>query len=140
MAKPDSIVLGGWDISSMSLGDAMERAAVLDFDLQRQLRDEMNAFKPLPSIYYPDFIAANQSDRADNVLGGTKQQQLDAIRSDIRSFKVANDLDKVIILWTANTERFAEVREGLNDTADTLLRSIEVSQWAAVPRCHLIQT
>jgi myo-inositol-1-phosphate synthase len=33
-------------------------------------------------------------------------------------------LDKVIILWTANTERFSDIRAGLNDTADNLLRSI----------------
>ena len=33
-------------------------------------------------------------------------------------------LFQVIILWTANTERFCDVREGLNDTAESLLRSI----------------
>lgn len=32
---------------------------------------------------------------------------------------------QVIILWTANTERFCDVREGLNDTANTLLESIK---------------
>ena len=34
-------------------------------------------------------------------------------------------LDKVIILWTANTERFADIIPGLNDTADNLMRSIK---------------
>lgn len=34
-------------------------------------------------------------------------------------------MDKVILLWTANTERFADVVPGLNDTADNLMRSIE---------------
>ena len=29
---------------------------------------------PLPSIYYPDFIAANQEARADNVVPGTDKQ------------------------------------------------------------------
>jgi myo-inositol-1-phosphate synthase len=29
------------------------------------------------------------------------------------------------VLWTANTERFCDVRDGLNDTADNLLQSIE---------------
>jgi myo-inositol-1-phosphate synthase len=48
--------------------------------------------RPLPSIYYSDFIAANQSDRADNVLSGTKQDHLDKIRKDIRDFKTANKL------------------------------------------------
>jgi myo-inositol-1-phosphate synthase len=44
---------------------------VLDYDLQRQVYPRMAALgSPLPSIYYPDFIAANQSDRADNLLPG----------------------------------------------------------------------
>ena len=30
----------------------------------------------------------------------------------------------MIILWTANTERFCDVSEGLNDTAENLLNSI----------------
>ena len=31
---------------------------------------------------------------------------------------------QVIVLWTANTERFCDVSEGLNDTAENLLSSI----------------
>lgn len=34
---------------------------------------------------------------------------------------------QVIVLWTANTERFSEVRRGLNETADELLASIKRS-------------
>jgi myo-inositol-1-phosphate synthase len=112
MVEPNDLVLGGWDISSKNLGEAMERAQVLEYDLQRQVRSEMDKLTPLPSIYYPDFIAANQSDRADNLMAGDdKQAHLEQIRKDIRDFKAANELDKVIVIWTANTERYAEVRE-----------------------------
>ena len=34
---------------------------------------------------------------------------------------------KVIVLWTATTERFTSIEIGLNDTADNLLASIHVS-------------
>lgn len=34
---------------------------------------------------------------------------LQKIRKDIKDFKEENKLDKVIVLWTANTERFCEV-------------------------------
>ena len=34
-------------------------------------------------------------------------------------------MDKVIVLWTANTERFADLVPGLNDTAENLMRSIK---------------
>lgn len=66
----------GWDISSMNLGRAMERAQVLDWSLQEMLRPHMCKLKPRPSIYIPDFIAANQERRADNVLTGTKAEQV----------------------------------------------------------------
>ncbi|CAN0052858.1 unnamed protein product [Discosporangium mesarthrocarpum] len=124
MCKPNDMVIGGWDISSTNMADAMERASVLDYTLQQRLRPLMKDMVPLPSIYFPDFIAANQSERADNVLKGTKQQQMDKIRQDIREFKAANGLEKVVVLWTANTERFSAVATGINDTAETLLASI----------------
>jgi len=47
------------------------------------------------------------------------------LRQDIREFKENNKLDKVIILWSANTERFCDVMEGINDTADNLLDAIK---------------
>ncbi|XP_066277981.1 inositol-3-phosphate synthase 1-A-like [Branchiostoma lanceolatum] len=125
MVHPDDIVLDGWDISAMNLADAMERAKVLDYDLQRQLRPHMEHLKPRPSIYIPDFIAANQESRADNLIKGTKMEQVNQIRKDIRDFKAKNDLDKVIVLWSANTERFSDVLTGLNDTAAALLNAIE---------------
>ena len=71
MVHPNDLVLGGWDISGASLDKAMERAQVLDYDLQRQVAPHMALLgKPLPSIYYPDFIAANQEARADNLIPG----------------------------------------------------------------------
>ena len=125
MVHPNDIVWGGWDINGLNLGEAMKRSQVLDYDLQKQLYPHMKEIKPLPSVYFPDFIAANQEERADNVLTGTKQEQMEQLQKDIRDFKSTNGLDKVLILWTANTERFASVEEGVNDTSDALLKSIE---------------
>jgi len=62
------------------------------------------------------------------VLTGTKWELLQRLRQDIRDFKAANSLDKVLVLWSANTERFCDVREGLNDTADNLLASIKADE------------
>lgn len=70
------LVFIGWDISSMDLGCAMERAQVFDWSLQEQLRPHMSHMKPRPSIYIPEFIAANQESRADNVLTGTLAEQV----------------------------------------------------------------
>uniref|UniRef100_A0A8D0CHX1 inositol-3-phosphate synthase n=2 Tax=Scleropages formosus TaxID=113540 RepID=A0A8D0CHX1_SCLFO len=125
MVHPNDIVFDGWDISSLDLGRAMERAQVLDWALQEQLRPHMEQLKPRPSIYIPEFIAANQEQRADNVLMGSKAEQVEQIRKDIRDFKKKSGVDKVIVLWTANTERMCDIVPGVNDTAATLLATIQ---------------
>lgn len=133
MVNPDDIIVDGWDISSFNLGDAMKRAKVLDVNLQDQLFEKLSCLKPLPSIYDPDFIAANQSDRADNLINGTRYEQFVQIREDIKSFKTRNSVDKVIILWTANTERFSDVREGLNTTMADLEASLKRNESEVSP-------
>jgi len=127
MVHPNDLAIGGWDISGMDLAAAMDRAKVLEPTLKSLVKKQMATIKPLPSIYYPDFIAANQEDRADNVVPGSKAsiEHVEHLRKDIRDFKAANELDKVIVLWTANTERYADIISGVNDTADNLMKSIE---------------
>jgi myo-inositol-1-phosphate synthase len=135
MVHPNDLVLGGWDISGVPMDQAMRRAQVLDFDLQRQVAPHMAALgAPLPSVYYPDFIAANQEARADNVLpGADKQAHLDTLRADIRAFKQKHGLDRVVVFWTANTERYADIIPGVNDTADHLLAAIKASHAEVSP-------
>ncbi|XP_017472824.1 PREDICTED: inositol-3-phosphate synthase [Rhagoletis zephyria] len=128
MVNPDDIVVDGWDISALNLGDAMRRAQVLDIELQDQLYKDLTVLKPRPSIYDPDFIAANQEDRADNLIKGTKYEQYEKLRHDIRDFKQNSGVDKVIVLWTANTERFCDVKEGLNTTKEELEASLKANK------------
>jgi len=128
LVNPNDLEIGGWDISNRKLGDAMRSAKVLDVALQDQLYDDMQKFKPMAAPYFPDFIAANQSDRANNVLQGTKKQLLEHLRADIRKFKQEKGVETCIVLWTANTERFADIQEGVNDTADNLLAAVEAGE------------
>ena len=86
MVHPNDLAIGGWDISGMPLDQAMDRAAVLEPTLKGLVKKEMAQMKPLPSIYYPDFIAANQEERADNLIPGSKasMDHVEQLRKDIR--------------------------------------------------------
>lgn len=86
MVHPNDLVIGGWDISSLNLAEAMDRAQVLEPTLKGLVRKELQEMRPLPSVYYPDFIAANQGDRADNCIAGSKAStaHVEQIRKDIR--------------------------------------------------------
>ena len=74
MADPVDFEISGWDISGDNLYDAAKRSKVLEPTLLDQLKDQLSAIKPLPAALNPDFIAANQSERANNVMTGTNQE------------------------------------------------------------------
>lgn len=50
---------------------------------------------------------------------------ISSISSD---FKQKSQVDKVIILWTANTERFADIKSGLNTTYEELEASLKANK------------
>ncbi|GLJ10515.1 hypothetical protein SUGI_0129620 [Cryptomeria japonica] len=39
---------------------------------------------PLPGVFDPDFVAANQGERANNIIKGSKKEQVQQIVQDIR--------------------------------------------------------
>ena len=63
--------------------------------MQRQLVPDMKDLVPLPGIYDPDYIAANQDTRADNVIKGSRAEQVQQVRQHIRQFKEDSKVDKV---------------------------------------------
>lgn len=66
--------------------------------------------------------------------------QVEQIRADIRDFRQSSGVDKVIVLWTANTERFCDIVPGVNDSANNLLAAIQVRAGAVkslVKKCHI---
>lgn len=83
-ADPTNLVIGGWDISSLDIAASCDRAQVLEPTLIDRLAPTLKTLKPLPSIYDPSFIASNQSDRADNLIVGTKREKLEKLRQDIK--------------------------------------------------------
>uniref|UniRef100_A0A1I7XPV2 inositol-3-phosphate synthase n=1 Tax=Heterorhabditis bacteriophora TaxID=37862 RepID=A0A1I7XPV2_HETBA len=95
--SPNDLIIDGWDINNQNLYEAMIRAKVFEPELQEKLRPYMEPIVPMPSIYYPDFIASNQGDRANNVISGNKKEEhLEHIRRDIRQFKMKHDLGEFL--------------------------------------------
>ncbi|EAY06546.1 hypothetical protein TVAG_358360 [Trichomonas vaginalis G3] len=125
MVDPDNLVIGGWDINDMDIYHAAKRALVMEPVMLNMLKDDLEKMKPLPAVFDLDFVAPNQKERANNVIPGTKWEQLETVRKQMRDFKEQNKLEKVIILWTANTERYCDVQEGVHMTPEQLLDAIK---------------
>ena len=139
LVDPNDLVIGGWDCSSTNLWGAMKRAQVLEPELQRQLKEQMEPIVPLPAIFDLDFLASNQDERADHTLPMTKPKAVEKVRQDIRDFKAQHGLDSVIVLCTAKTQRFTDVTEGVHDTADNILKALEENHSELAPSgCYAI--
>ena len=107
MHKPEDLVIGGWDICGDDLHTAAKKARVINPELLRKLETSLSSIVPLPSIFDPNFLASNQSERANNVLNySSKGLLVEQIKSNIADFKNLHNLTKVVVLWTASTERF----------------------------------
>lgn len=106
MVNPNDLVIGGWDINNANLFAAAKRAQVLEPALINQLQSELSAITPMPGVYDKEFVASNQEDRANNIKKGTTLELISQIRADIHNFKESKHVDKIVVLWTANTEKY----------------------------------
>lgn len=124
LADATTAAVGGWDIRPKKLGDALYESRVLDYDLVRQVREDMNSMEIMKGVYDASFLGETQHETATHTVTGldTFFDKVEHIRKDIREFISKNQVDgATTVIWSASVERPAEVEF---ETADALLQSI----------------
>lgn len=136
LADVNMAAVGGWDVRPTKLGDALLEGQIMDYDLVRQVKDEMNTkYSVFKGYYDPRFIGSSQHDGATHILSQDEvpnaSEALKCIRADIRYFKWKNGVvGHTTVIWSASVEPncpFCVPGAGL-DTATELLNSIEMSE------------
>ena len=122
LVNPTDILISGWDISDMDLYNASYRAQVLEPSLIEQL-PELKEIKPLSAVLNPNYVATNQSDRISNLFRGNNLECVNKIRKDIKEF--AKTVEKVVVLWTANTEKMYPTDLKTSEQLDALINDNE---------------
>ena len=112
-------------------GDALLNAQILDYDLVRQVRGEMNKVKIFRGLYDRRFIGSSQHATATHILtkqeASTDSDALKCLRADIRYFKWRNGMvGHTTIIWSASVEPNSELVLQYQ-TADELLSAIEMT-------------
>jgi myo-inositol-1-phosphate synthase len=126
IASADNAVIGGWDIRSTKLGQALYDCRVLEPDLVRQVREEMDGMDIMEGVWDPSFIGESQHATALNVVSGEDNSstrcRLERIRRDIRTWKEKNNVNgHITVIWSASVERPSEAEY---KSADELLEAI----------------
>jgi myo-inositol-1-phosphate synthase len=104
LASLDDIVFGAWDpipddgyASALKAG-VLKKEAHLD-----PIKGFLSSIKPMPAAFSTSYVKKLDG---PNKKKGSKKEQAEAIREDIRRFKKENGCDRVVMVWCGSTEIF----------------------------------
>ncbi|GAX22096.1 hypothetical protein FisN_6Hh344 [Fistulifera solaris] len=132
LADATSAAVGGWDIRPTKCGDALLEQQILDYDLVRQVQDDLNKINIFKGAYDSRFIGPSQHATATHILtdfeAPNASETLKCIRADIRYFKWKNGVvGHTTVIWSASVEPNSEL-VGTWKSADELLAAFEQSE------------
>jgi myo-inositol-1-phosphate synthase len=103
LAGLDDLVFGAWDPIADDAYTAAKKAGVLEERDLEPIKDFLSTIKPMPAAFENKYVTRING---TNVKTGTKREQAEALREDIRRFKSENGCDRVVLVWCASTEIF----------------------------------
>ncbi|HET7036779.1 MAG TPA: inositol-3-phosphate synthase [Thermomicrobiaceae bacterium] len=108
LADLDDLVFGAWDPIADNAYEAALRCGVLDrHEHIEPIAGFLQSITPMPAAFNQYYVKRLNG---PNVKRGTKMEQAEQIRADIRAFRSANTCDRLVMVWCASTEIFMEER------------------------------
>jgi myo-inositol-1-phosphate synthase len=106
LADLNDIVFGGWDVYEDNVFDAAMNARVLDANLLRDVRKELEAIKPMKAAFDKKYVK--------NLVGthikesATRWDMALEVMEDIKKFQKDNNCSRIVLVWCGSTEIFHE--------------------------------
>ena len=104
LADLNDVVFGGWDLFEDNCYEAAKTAGVLDDKTLDGIKDELAAIKPMSAVFDRHYV--KRLDGPNVKKGKNKKDLAEQVIADIRHFKSANKLDRVVMVWCGSTEIF----------------------------------
>jgi len=106
LAQLEDIVFGGWDIFPDNAYQSAIKSNVLERHLIEQIKPELERITPMAAVFDPNYV---KKINGPNVKKSkNKRELIEELRSDIRGFIKANNLDRCVMVWCASTETYIE--------------------------------
>lgn len=116
LAGLDDLVFGGWDIYEDSAYHAAAKAKVLDPALLEQVREPLEAVRPMKAVFDPEYIRRINGPNVKE--GRTKMDKAEMLMEDIQNFQQRTGAARMVMIWCGSTEVFhrpAAVHQTLRD-------------------------
>ena len=99
----EDLVFGGWDLNAQNLAEAAAEHRVLNDNQLDETAPALAAIRPWPAVASSAFCRRIEGANMREAKG--HRAAIDAIIEDLRRFKTANDIDDVVMINLASTER-----------------------------------
>ncbi len=107
LADLDDLVFGGWDIRNENTYESAKIAQVLkDSDLD-VVKNELENIRPMRAAFQKQYVKRLDGDWVKK--GETKYDLMEQIRNDIKSFKISNNLSRLVVIWAGSTEIYTPI-------------------------------
>jgi myo-inositol-1-phosphate synthase len=100
----DDLVYGGWDIYEDSAYDAAVHAKVLDRSLLDQVKEPLEAIKPMKAVFDPNYVKRINGPHVKDAPNNMDKARM--LMDDIQRFKAENGCDRMVMIWCGSTEVF----------------------------------
>ncbi len=107
LANLNDIEFATWDVYPQNAYQAAMYAEVLQEKDIEPVRDELEKIVPLKAAFDKNYAKRLDGDNVKNVK--TRWEMVEALREDIRHFKVEKNVDRIVVIWAASTEIYVPV-------------------------------
>ncbi len=113
LANLEDLVFGGWDIFEDNVYESAANAGVLQTDLLKQVKPEIEKIKPMKAVFDQNYV---KNLHGTNVKkAATKYDFAQQLIEDIQNFKQKNKLNRLVGVWCGSTEIFLK-RDAVHET------------------------
>lgn len=106
LAALDDLVFAAWDPIPDDALTAARNAGVLDERDLAHVADFLSSIRPLPAVFDNRFVTRINGTNVKS--GPTLRDLAEQLRADIRAFKTAHQLERVVIVWCGSTEIYLQ--------------------------------
>ena len=109
LANLNDIVFGAWDVYPANAYESAVNAEVLKEKDINPVKDELEKIVPMKAAFDHNYASRLDGDNVKDCKN--RWDMMEQLREDIRNFKVANNCDRIVVLWAASTEIYVPVDE-----------------------------
>ncbi len=109
LAALEDLVFGGWDVYEDNVYEAAMNARVLDANLLRDVKEELQAIKPMRAAFDRNYVKNLDGKYVKDI--DNRYELALAVMDDIKNFKADNNCDRIVLVWCGSTEIYFEPSE-----------------------------